>query len=1070
MNPALRIVFDLQAAQYAVAISTLLNFAIALALELTKEELSDTSKNNANCDFHKEAQGLEVILLLQAGATKNTRYIQDLFADATLSPKIRVWVPPDTLSSVAESEAGNVRSVAEIVREAAILALQPDLLVLPDLFCGLDNRCAASIGVSPNLIPTLTFVPNDVELASQLNRCVDGFARRWFLSKLSQLKRSDFWLQIHTDAGQTSSLAATLASNKMSRVNISESRHLQRTAALIKQLARDSQRSQEVAALPTRKRKKLAYVSPMPPLKTGIASYSAELLPELDKYFDIDLILLQDSFVSEWIDANSRVRSVDYFMKHANDYERVLYHFGNSPFHAHMWHLLEQFPGVIVLHDVFLGDAVYYRSEFGYAPRSEFSAQLYAEYGYQALGSYTQDSDVSNIFKRYPLSFKLVQSALGVIVHSQHAKQMAASHFGVEATNSFSVVPHLRVLPVKSDKKNARQLLGYSENEIVVCSFGHIVATKLYLDLLDAWFESSLAADPLCHLVLVGDCQGEYAEHIKSKIATAKYSDRIKITGWADETIFKAYLSATDISVQLRCDSRGESSGSALDCLAHGIPTICNAHGSLAELAESSVLRISDKFSTLELSEALNMLRHTVSKRLQLSQNGLRHVQQAHAPWRCAELYATALEKFYAYPQQIRPATTRCLAPFANSPKDLLAITKSLTVSLPNRRIHKQLLVDVTAFAKIDLQTGIQRVTRNILRYLFEYPPKGFRVEPVYTAHGSAGYFYARQFTKQFLGFESNVLVDEQVETHTDDVFLGLDLCLSDVHEQTPWLLEAQDRGAKIYFVVYDLLPVTHPYWFPASEPPIFKDWLSTITQFDGAICISNATAAALKRWIGVNQIQTLKNFTTEVIHIGADFVDTANDYVAPNEELATLELIKQKQSFLMVGTVEPRKGYDQVLDAFDRLWGQGTDVVLVIVGKPGWESAELLSRLSHHPQLNQKLFWLKGIDDQLLRSLYEASSCLLAAAEGEGFGLPLIEAAHHGLPILARDIPVFREVAQNFAHYFTASTANDLFNSVHEWRQLAQLHQHPQSHDMPYSSWAQCGAEYINFISTQSV
>ena len=94
----------------------------------------------------------------------------------------------------------------------------------------------------------------------------------------------------------------------------------------------------------------------------------------------------------------------------------------------------------------------------------------------------------------------------------------------------------------------------------------------------------------------------------------------------------------------------------------------------------------------------------------------------------------------------------------------------------------------------------------------------------------------------------------------------------------------------------------------------------------------------------------------------------------------------------------------------------------------------------------------------------------MLAAAEGEGFGLPLIEAAHHGLPILARDIPVFREVAQNFAHYFTASTADDLFNSVHEWRQLAQLHQHPQSHDMPYSSWAQCGAEYINFISTQSV
>jgi hypothetical protein len=85
VNSALRIVFDLQAAQYGVAISTQLNFAISLALELTKDELSDTSKNNANSDYHKEAHGLEVILLLQAGATKNNRYIQELFADAALS-------------------------------------------------------------------------------------------------------------------------------------------------------------------------------------------------------------------------------------------------------------------------------------------------------------------------------------------------------------------------------------------------------------------------------------------------------------------------------------------------------------------------------------------------------------------------------------------------------------------------------------------------------------------------------------------------------------------------------------------------------------------------------------------------------------------------------------------------------------------------------------------------------------------------------------------------------------------------------------------------------------------------
>jgi glycosyltransferase involved in cell wall biosynthesis len=1070
LRHAIRIVFDLQTAQHGVATTVQQNFAIALALSLINAVRPNTSQDIAPGGFYEDVQDVEVILLLHAGEVQGTRYIREKFADFIAKVQIRVWVSPETLESVSASEDGNLRSVAEIVREAAINALQPDLLILPDLFCGLDDRCVASLGTLNDIVPTVVFLPGDAELDALINRSKDGYARHWILSKLSQLKRAHYWFQINTITGQASHLVAALPPNKVTQLSISDPQHLQQAAALIKKLAQDSIHIQEGAVLPPRKRKTLAYVSPMPPLKTGIASYSAELLSELDKYFDIDLILLQDNFISEWVDANSRVRSVDWFLKHANEYERVLYHFGNSPFHAHMWELLEQFSGVVVLHDIFLGDAVYFRSEFGYAPRSEFGAQLCSEYGYLALKDYIHTQDVSLIFKRYPLSFKLVQSALGVIVHSHHAKAMASSHFGVEATESFAVIPHLRVLPAKGDKNAARKLLGYAENEIVVCSFGHVVETKLYLELLDAWFESSLASDPLCHLVLVGECHGEYAQSLNTKIAGSTLSARIKITNWVDDARYKAYLSVADISVQLRCDSRGESSGSVLDCLAYGIPTVCNGHGSLVELSAESVTRISDEFSTAELAEALDQLRQSTAKRCELSITGLAYVQQAHAPWHCAERYAVAIENFYAYPQQIRSDAVRCLAPFVKGPQDLLAITRSLTVSLPARRMHKQLFVDVTAFAKLDLQTGIQRVTRNILRCLFENPPIGFRIEPVYTAHGSNGYFYARQFTQRFLGFQSDILVDGQVEIHTDDVFLGLDLCLSDVYEQTPWLLDAHDKGAKIYFVVYDLLPVTHPHWFPASEPPIFRDWLSTITRFDGAIFISNSTAVAFEKWVRVNQIRTLNNFSTEVIHIGADFSDSLKNDLVSSDEKAALDLVKSHQSFLMVGTIEPRKGYDQVLDAFDILWGQGEKVVLVIVGKAGWETSGLLARLRQHKQLNKKLVWLNDIDDQLLESLYKASSCLLAAAEGEGFGLPLIEAAHYGLPILARDIPVFREVAQDFAHYFTADTGSDLMASINEWRNLEQVKQHPSSHDMPYSSWAECGTKYVNFISTQLV
>jgi hypothetical protein len=93
--------------------------------------------------------------------------------------------------------------------------------------------------------------------------------------------------------------------------------------------------------------------------------------------------------------------------------------------------------------------------------------------------------------------------------------------------------------------------------------------------------------------------------------------------------------------------------------------------------------------------------------------------------------------------------------------------------------------------------------------------------------------------------------------------------------------------------------------------------------------------------------------------------------------------------------------------------------VSLVIVGKHGWSVDLLIGWLSTHRELGKRLFWLEGISDEYLDKVYASCVCLIAPSEGEGFGLPLIEAAKHGLPIIARDIPVFHEVAGSHATYF---------------------------------------------------
>ncbi len=116
----------------------------------------------------------------------------------------------------------------------------------------------------------------------------------------------------------------------------------------------------------------------------------------------------------------------------------------------------------------------------------------------------------------------------------------------------------------------------------------------------------------------------------------------------------------------------------------------------------------------------------------------------------------------------------------------------------------------------------------------------------------------------------------------------------------------------------------------------------------------------------------------------------------------------------------------------------------------------QIVARLRSHRERGQRLFWVNGPSDEYLEKIHAASSCLIAASEGEGFGLPLIEAARHGLPIIARDIPVFREVAGEHALYFTGEKPDALAQAVKEWLTLYQKGKHPKSGAMPWMTWAQ--------------
>ena len=97
----------------------------------------------------------------------------------------------------------------------------------------------------------------------------------------------------------------------------------------------------------------------------------------------------------------------------------------------------------------------------------------------------------------------------------------------------------------------------------------------------------------------------------------------------------------------------------------------------------------------------------------------------------------------------------------------------------------------------------------------------------------------------------------------------------------------------------------------------------------------------------------------------------------------------------------------------------------------------DLASMLHAHPEAGRRLFWMQDASDAMLDRVYARARLLLAASLGEGFGLPLVEAARHGLPIVARDLPVFREVAGEHAYYFSGTSADDLPTALTAWLEL---------------------------------
>ncbi len=359
---------------------------------------------------------------------------------------------------------------------------------------------------------------------------------------------------------------------------------------------------------------RVAYYSPLPPERSGIADYSALLLPALGQLVELTVV------------RRGRTRPV------AADV--ALYHVGNDP-EAHGWIVdaLRRRPGVVVLHDFVLhhlvaGLTIGRKDGHGYLAAMERDAGIPG----RLLAHGVLDGRVSPPWEtrpdEFPLTGEVLANATGLIVHSHYVEQcvLEAGYHGPVWRIEHPAWPPAGVEPAQIE---GRPLFG---------CFGHLNASKRIPQLVAA-FAVVRKRHPNAKLLLVGSASPGFD-------ADRLAAEGVERIGYVAEDELWSLMAACDACISLRSPTMGETSGSAIRALSLGRPLVVSDLGWFAELPDDVALKVPvDEDEIPSLATALELLASSEPTQLAMSDAARAYVQREHDLGRVAENYAAALEE-----------------------------------------------------------------------------------------------------------------------------------------------------------------------------------------------------------------------------------------------------------------------------------------------------------------------------------------------------------------------------------------------------------------------------------------
>ncbi len=855
----------------------------------------------------------------------------------------------------------------------------------------------------------------------------------------------------------------------------------ERSARLAMEALRDAHdrlaRRDAVVAAAALGKKRLALFTPLPPCRSGIADYNAAFLPYLSRYFSIDLFVDDYEVSDAFLRSNFVIRPHREFAARSDDYDAVLFEMGNSEFHAYMLDYLERYPGIVILHDAFLS-GLYGYVDFHLGDAGRYSKEMLGAHGPRArryLAPVQANKDpIFAAMVNLPASRSVIESAIGVISHTPYNIDLAQANYPEGWAAPYRIVKQMVRIPVAASAAHRNALraeLGFREGDFIVCTFGHVAWNKCGDLLFEAFAKSALASDPNAKLVYVGELARDAFGHgLRRAIEDGELREQVRISGYLDEAAYAKYLAAADLAVQLRKQSRGGASKAILDCLVHGIPVIANDAANFKDYPEGVIQKVGAEPDVAELAGKLTSLYQRRVALPQLGNAGREYALREHDPETIAARYAMLIDEFLQKARAAAlPTAIGEIGGILTSPDSQEQLLERSAIALQenlsrNLFARQRILIDVSYITDRDHETGIPRVVRNIVRWLYCSDRAGF-VPVAVRLEGGALVEATEWLDAQglLLPVERQGSDGRVVEFEWGDCLLMLDSSWARFDEFLPVFESLRRVQGKVYTVVYDLLPIRFPQYVLPEGPAWFRKWvLRAIDVSDGLLCISRAAADDLHDFIRSVEPESLVLDRLGYWHLGSDFAQSAVVDAHPTDRVLSAT---SGCSFLMVGSLEPRKNHALALDAMELLWARGVEASLCIAGKPGWMVDDLIARLSDHPESGRRLHYIERPTDKELGACYARSAALLFPTAGEGFGLPLVEAARFGTPILASDIPVLHEIAGDHATYFRLGSAAELADVLETWLAEASHGNVPQSRGMPCLTWEESAEQLLDVV-----